>query len=100
MVRQTGHPTSLDLSHEPVRHRFVARVSGTEAVIEYRGMNPAMLDFHHTFVPQALRGTGIAAELTTFALDHARANGLKVRPTCPYTARFIERHPEYASLVG
>lgn len=97
---QMTDATSLDISHEPDRHRFVARVSGTEAVIEYREMDTRTLDFYHTFVPQALRGGGIAAELTTFALNHARTHGLKIRPTCPYTARFVERHPEYASLVG
>lgn len=94
------HESTTDIRHEPAHHRFVARVSGTEAVIDYREANPGTLDYHHTFVPPALRGGGIASELTAFALNYARDNGFKVRPTCPFTARYIERHPEYASLVG
>jgi uncharacterized protein len=93
-------PESPDLRHEPANQRFVARVAGTEAVIEYRALDARTLDYQHTFVPQSLRGGGVASQLTAFALSYARDNDLKVRPTCPFTARYIERHPEYASLVA
>jgi predicted GNAT family acetyltransferase len=33
------------------------------------------------------------------ALAWARGEKLKVVPQCSYTARFIERHPEYADLL-
>jgi len=90
----------LDIHHEPAAHRFVARTGGVEAVLEYAALDAATLDYHHTFVPAALRGGGIASQLTEYALLHARDNGLKVRPTCPFVARYIERHPEFQSIVG
>jgi uncharacterized protein len=37
--------------------------------------------------------------LARFALDDARARGLRVRPDCPFVARFIRAHPEYQDLV-
>jgi predicted GNAT family acetyltransferase len=43
-------------------------------------------------------GRGIAAELTKFALDTARANGWKVRPLCSYAEVYMRRHPEYNDL--
>jgi uncharacterized protein len=92
--------STADIRHEPAMQRFVARLSGTEAVLEYRVTDSGTLDYHHTFVPQALRGGGVASQLTAFALSYARDNGLKIRPTCPFTARYIERHPEYAALVA
>jgi predicted GNAT family acetyltransferase len=53
----------------------------------------------HTGVPNALGGRGLAAEITKFALDHARAQGWKVIPQCSYVAAFINKHPEYTALV-
>jgi uncharacterized protein len=32
-------------------------------------------------------------------LDIARAEGLKVKPLCPFAKAYIERHPEYADLL-
>jgi predicted GNAT family acetyltransferase len=90
----------LDIHHEPAAHRFVARTGGIEAVLEYATVDARTLDYHHTFVPTALRGGGIASQLTEYALRYARDNGLKVRPTCPFVARYLVRHPEFQPLVG
>jgi hypothetical protein len=35
----------------------------------------------------------VASALVRAAVDHARANGLKLVPTCPYVAAWLERHP-------
>jgi predicted GNAT family acetyltransferase len=32
-------------------------------------------------------------------LDSARADGVDVLPFCPFVNGYIERHPEYVSLV-
>lgn len=90
----------LDIQHEPAAHRFVARTAGLEAVLAYDTVNANTLDYHHTFVPPALRGGGIASRLTEHALRYARDRDIKVRPTCPFVARYIERHPEFQPLVG
>jgi predicted GNAT family acetyltransferase len=34
------------------------------------------------------------------ALDDARERGLEVVPLCPFIARYIQRHPEYADSVA
>jgi hypothetical protein len=90
----------IDIHHEPAAHRFVARTGGVAAVLEYDLVDAKTLDYHHTFVPQELRGGGIASQLTGYALRYARDNGLKVRPTCPFVASYIQRHPEFQPLVG
>jgi hypothetical protein len=90
----------LDIHHEPTTQRFVARTAGGEAVLEYDAVDAKTVDYHHTFVPPALRGGGIASQLAEFALRYARDNGLKVRPTCPFVARYLQRHPEFQPLVG
>lgn len=92
--------TPIDIHHEPAAHRFVARTGRVDAVLEYDTVDANTLDYHHTFVPPALRGGGIASQLAEYALQYARANGLKVRPTCPFVARYLQRHPEFQALVG
>ncbi|MBE0543087.1 MAG: N-acetyltransferase [Verrucomicrobia bacterium] len=55
--------------------------------------------FDHTFVPDALRGRGIAAKLARAALEEARQRRWRIIPRCSYVAAFIKRHPEFADLV-
>jgi predicted GNAT family acetyltransferase len=84
------------VEHQP--GRFVLRVEGqvAELVYERRG---DVLDIQHTFTPPPLRGREIAARLTDAAFAYARAEGLRVVPTCSYTAVYVARHPEARALV-
>ena len=91
---------SARVEHEPGRRRFTMRFDEGTAVLDYRAIDAGTLDYHHTFVPPALRGRGLASELTSQALRYARDARLKVVPTCPFVATFIARHPEYSSLVA
>jgi predicted GNAT family acetyltransferase len=92
---------TLDVRHEPDRQRFVADLgTSREAVLEYRVAANGVLDYHHTFVPPESRGHGTASRLVTFALDHAREHGRRVRPSCPFVARFIAAHPGYRDLIA
>lgn len=57
------------------------------------------ITFEHTFVPDKLRGKGIAANLARAALTEARLRHWKVIPHCAYVAGFIKRNPEFTDLV-
>lgn len=59
-----------------------------------------MLTFHHTEVPPALRGRGIASRLIRGALEQVRARGLKVVPRCDFVRHFIGTHPEFQDLLN
>lgn len=54
----------------------------------------------HTEVLPGRQGGGVAGVMAKAALDDVRARQLSVDPVCPYIARFIRRHPEYADLVA
>jgi len=48
-----------------------------------------------TFVPEALRGRGIAGRLTAKLVEFAQENGYKIYPLCSYTQKYLQRrHPE------
>ncbi len=74
-------------------------MAGTGALIVYQRL-PGRIDLVHTKVPEALSGQGVGSRLVKGALDLIRAEGLRVVPSCPFVAAFIERHPRYRSLVG
>lgn len=87
----------LTVTHNPGASRFEAHVEGLLCQAAYR-QDGHVMDIVHTGVPAALEGRGIAARLVGAALAHARAHGLKVRPTCSYVAVYLRRHPEWADV--
>lgn len=85
----------MRVRHEPERHRFAIVLDDAVAVLEYRAVDAATLEYHHTFVPPEWRGRGLASELAAFALRFAASHDFKVVPTCPFVAAFSRNHPEF-----
>lgn len=52
----------------------------------------------HTFVPEDLRGRGIAAQLVDALIGDARREGFKIVPACSYVEAAFRRHPEWSDL--
>ena len=90
---------AIDAHHEPENRRFVAIVDRQQAVLDYR-RGDGVISLVHTGVPAAIGGRGVAAALVRSALDHARAEGLKVVPACSYVAAYFKRHPQDADLLA
>lgn len=86
------------LIHNPEKSRFEWQQDGLLSVVEYRMKNDVMV-FTHTEVPSALEGKGIAARLAKYALEYARENKLHILPLCAYIKLYVERHPEYQSMI-
>ena len=87
------------ITHDPERSRFVANTTHGEAVLDYMRDGKRII-FTHTGVPSAVEGKGIGTALARAGLDHARDEGLVVKPMCPFVAAFVKRHPEYEPLLG
>jgi uncharacterized protein len=84
--------------NNPARSRFEVTAEGHTAVLEY-ALAGDRLRLIHTEVPPELRGRKLAEALARAGLEHARANGLKVVPFCPFVRAFLQRHPEYAPVL-
>jgi predicted GNAT family acetyltransferase len=54
----------------------------------------------HTEIDAHRRGRGLGALMVKGVLDDLDARGLTVVPSCPFVARYIDDHPEYAHLVA
>jgi predicted GNAT family acetyltransferase len=87
------------IEHNADGKYFELKLEGHRCELDYT-LHDKVMTVTHTGVPNALGGRGLAAEITKFALDHARAQGWKVIPQCSYVAAYIKKHPEYTALVN
>ena len=85
--------------NNPHRHRFETTVDGHVAVLNYN-QDAKCITFIHTEVPQELAGRGVGSALAKAGLKYARQQGLQVIPKCEFVASYIEKHSEFASLLG
>jgi predicted GNAT family acetyltransferase len=84
----------------PSRSRFELRVDGELAGwAEYLPAGDSVI-VAHTEIDESREGQGLASALVRDVLDHIRASGKTVIPTCAFTAAYIRRHPEYVDLVA
>jgi predicted GNAT family acetyltransferase len=80
------------------KSRFEIEIDGHRALADYR-IADGVMDLYHTESPPALAGRGVGSKLIRTALISARAQGLKVRPTCSFVAAYLKRHPEFADIA-
>jgi uncharacterized protein len=92
-------PNQINVRHNEPEHRFEVEIDGQVSVADYELQGDQMI-FTHTYTPPAQRGRGIAEKLVRAALEHARDKKRKVVPACSYVAVFIERYPEFKSLLA
>ncbi len=53
----------------------------------------------HSEIDPAYRGRGLGTELAGRTLDALRAQHARIMPSCPFFAKYVADHPEYADLV-
>jgi uncharacterized protein len=91
--------TETSVQHRESGKRFTARTGSGIAYISYERPDEQTIDLQHTVVPEADRGRGVGHALVEAAMNHARENGLRVVPTCPFVKGWLEKHPEHAGAL-
>ena len=82
---------SLSIRHDQAGKQFEVTVDGSRAYLSYMELGKQTIDIYRTFVPDALRGRGVAAALTEQALQFAEGRGYTVIPSCSYVERYMQR---------
>jgi len=98
MTEIAGGDQQIQVVDNPEASQFEAHVDGHVALVSYIKHGDSII-FTHTEVPKELQGRGLAGILARAVLDRARAEGWRVVARCPFIAKYIERHPEYQSLL-
>jgi predicted GNAT family acetyltransferase len=89
----------MSVEHDLASRRFTVAATGGTAVLDYAPAGTGLVELYSTYVPPADRGRGIAARLVQAAVEYARAEGLRIIPSCWYVAQWMRDHPEHADLV-
>ncbi len=89
----------IEVTDRPHENRFAVLVDGVDAGGAHYERRGDRMVFTHTEVSDQFEGKGVGSALARGALDAARADGAKAVPLCPFIARYIDRHTEYADLV-
>lgn len=84
----------MDITHNLAAQRFETTIEGHTAYLSYDKVDDTTLDYNHTIVPSELGGRGIGTQLVKYALDDAKAQGLKVIPSCSFVAHYLTKHPQ------
>lgn len=74
--------------HQPQQQRFIIVQPEGEALLAYR-LTGDSIDFYSTYVPQSLRGQGLAERLVRAGLRWAKGEHLHISASCWYVARFL-----------
>jgi hypothetical protein len=92
--------SDIDLQEDQAAHRYELSVDGEVAGFAAYRVRDGVVVITHSEVDRRFRGQGLGNELATRTLDLLRAQGARVLPVCPFFARFVAEHPEYADLVA
>ena len=79
------------ITHQPELQRFMSRVDDEEAVLEYRLLPDSGIDFTRTYLPETLRGQGIAEKLVRTGIAWAGEQEYEIQASCWYVRRFLKR---------
>lgn len=85
---------------DPKHKKFFTVINGRECVLEFTEIDSHTLDYTRTYVPNELRGQGIAAQLVEKALLYAREHNKKVLASCSYVSSYLNTHPEFSDLIS
>ena len=86
--------------HNTDKQRYEIHVDGILAGITEAHEDGEVVTFPHTKVFEQFEGQGLGSELVAGALDDVRVRGKKIVAQCPYVARFVEKHQDYADLIA
>ncbi|MGW2648847.1 GNAT family N-acetyltransferase [Streptomyces sp. NPDC001393] len=96
MSQPSAAPT---VERNDAENRYEILVDGERAgLTAYRDRGEQRV-FYHTEVDDAFAGRGLAARLVKEALSDVRESGKRIVPVCPYVAKFLNKHEEFADIT-
>jgi predicted GNAT family acetyltransferase len=89
---------TLKINHDQQYKKFYIDIAGRSATLKYERFD-GIIDLRVLFVPQNLRGKGIAKKVIEHVVKFAKKNNLKIKTSCSYIANYLIEHPELNEMV-
>lgn len=88
----------FELKDNKEKKRFEVEIEASTAFVEYE-MNNDIISLTHTEVPEELGGQGVGSKIVGNVLSKIKEEGKKVKISCPFIKKYVEKHPEFDDLV-
>lgn len=79
--------------------QFEFHIGKHKPLIEYIISKNGEIYLTHTEVPVELEGKGVGSQLVKKVLTEIEKRKLRLVPMCPFVAGYIQKHPEWKSLI-
>ena len=92
---------TFTLEETETKGKFTAHIPGQQETgeITFSKPSPTLVIVDHTGVPDSLRGLGVGQALSERMVGHAREQGFKIVPLCPFFKAMASRHPDWSDVV-
>nr|XP_015906040.1 protein NATD1 isoform X2 [Parasteatoda tepidariorum] len=91
MARYYG--TQYQVQHDRKMKEFSLGEGSEKAVLQYNELKPSLIELEHTIVPESLQGKGLGKLLADAAFEYAIDKNLKVKVTCEFIQKYLEKYP-------
>jgi predicted GNAT family acetyltransferase len=91
---------ALEVVDNRARSRYELRDDGHLVGFTEYHERKGVLVFPHTVITEPKRREGYGSTLVRGALDDVRAKGRRIVAECPFVARFVAEHTDYADLLA
>lgn len=88
---------NMEVTNNTKLKQFEIEMDGHKAELVYR-LRKKTLFLMHTYVPEELRGNGLASKLASTALEYAKEKDYKIAVLCPFVGAYVKKHPEWYAL--
>lgn len=86
---------NLLVQDNPAQRRFEILLDDSLAGYIHYQVESGVVVLTHTEVDRQHEGKGVGSALARGTFDQLRERGDRVRVTCPFLRRFLERYPDY-----
>ncbi|WP_190812514.1 GNAT family N-acetyltransferase [Saccharopolyspora pogona] len=81
------------------RHRYEISVDGELAGFTEYVDRDGQRVFYHTEIDDRFAGRGLATALISDALSDTRTEGKRIVPVCPFVAKYLRKHDDFADIA-
>ena len=80
----------------------MVEIDGSVAVLEYEmssANSQSVIHLVSTKVPDTLAGKGVGSLLAEAAFSHSRQNQLRVKNSCWFLDKYLDKNPQFKTLL-
>eukprot|EP00466_Bigelowiella_natans_P012452 jgi/Bigna1/85763/estExt_fgenesh1_pg.C_60044 len=100
LLHQTMYELASPVHNAKVKEFQIVIDGKVAAYVQYEiDLKEKTMDLQHTVTETDHRGKGLAGKVVLAAFQYAKAQSLKIIPTCTYIATFLRKNPEWKDQV-